>query len=99
MTAATAIGPPEPDDLDASVDVRLPAKMVDLMQGIYRYRVAYGGRGSGKTRGFALMTAIVGYQLGMQGVQGQIVQQAVGHQIDQLHFLQMRQQLLQQRFR
>ena len=44
--------------------VELPPKLVPIFEGAARYRVAYGGRGSGKTRSFALMTAIKGYQWG-----------------------------------
>jgi phage terminase large subunit len=61
---------------DDSVDIRLPPKVVKLFEepyGSWRFRGAKGGRGSGKTRGFALMTAIVGYQLGMNGHSGQIL--------------------------
>lgn len=58
---------------DYSVQVKLPPKMVGLFSGQARYRGAKGGRGSGKTRGFALMTAVVGYQLGMNGARGQIL--------------------------
>jgi len=46
------------------VDVELPPKLVPLFEGTARYRIAYGGRGSGKTRSFALMTAVKGYQWG-----------------------------------
>lgn len=56
-----------------SQTIELPPKMVDLFEGDYRYRVAKGGRGSGKTRGFALMTAVKGYQLGKSGLGGQIL--------------------------
>ena len=45
-------------------EVELPPKLVPVFQGEARYRIAYGGRGSGKTRSFALMTAIKGYQWG-----------------------------------
>lgn len=38
-----------------------------------RYKCAYGGRGSGKTRSFALMTAVHGYKLGMSGESGTIL--------------------------
>ena len=44
--------------------VKLPDKLVDLFgpgRGQFRYRVAYGGRGSGKSFSFALMAAIWGY--------------------------------------
>lgn len=47
-----------------TVRVELPPKLVDLFavpRGGYRYRCAYGGRGSGKSYGFALMAAIWGF--------------------------------------
>ena len=54
--------------------VKLPPKLVPVFQGSARYRGAYGGRGSGKTRSFALMTAVRGYVWGKQeGRVGQIV--------------------------
>ena len=56
-----------------TAQVKLPPKLVSLFTGPARYRGAKGGRGSGKTRGFALMTAIKGYQLGMNGHRGQIL--------------------------
>ena len=53
--------------------VNLPEKLVPVFAGEARYRGAYGGRGSAKTRTFALMTAIKGYQCGMSGQSGQIL--------------------------
>src|SRR5690606_19709626 len=53
--------------------IELPPKMVQLFDGPARYRVAYGGRGSGKTMSFALMSAIDGYRLGMEGRHGIIL--------------------------
>ena len=53
--------------------VNLPEVLVPVFAGEARYRGAYGGRGSGKTRTFALMTAIKGYQVGMSGQSGQIL--------------------------
>ena len=53
--------------------ITLPPKLIPIFQGKARYRVAYGGRGSGKTRSFALMTAVKGYQLGLNGISGQIL--------------------------
>lgn len=44
--------------------------MVQLFDGPARYRVAKGGRGSGKTMSFATMSAIDGYRLGMGGASG-----------------------------
>ena len=54
-------------------EIELPPKLVDLFDGEARYRVAFGGRGSGKTRSFALMSAVYGYRWGMSGKQGQIL--------------------------
>ena len=54
-------------------EIELPPKLVDLFDGEARYRVAFGGRGSGKTRSFALMSAVYGYKWGMSGRQGQIL--------------------------
>ena len=56
-----------------SADIKMPKKLVPVFQGEYRYRGAYGGRGSGKTRTFATMTAVRGYMYGMSGVSGQIL--------------------------
>jgi len=53
--------------------IDLPPKLVDLFSGDYRYRCAYGGRGSGKTRGFAIMAAVRGYMWGSEGRSGQIL--------------------------
>lgn len=53
--------------------IKLPKKLAQLFEGDYRVRVAYGGRGSGKTRGMALMAAVRGYQLGMSGKSGTIL--------------------------
>lgn len=53
--------------------IELPPKLVDVFDGAARYRVAWGGRGSGKTRSFAKMTAIRGYQWGASGQEGQIL--------------------------
>ena len=40
--------------------IRLPPKLIPVFQGKARYRGAYGGRGSGKTRSFATMAAVHG---------------------------------------
>lgn len=53
--------------------IELPPKLVDVFTGEARYRGAYGGRGSGKTRSFATMAAVRGYQLAMAGQVGQIL--------------------------
>lgn len=56
-----------------TAQIRMPKKMVDLFLDSADIRVAWGGRGSGKTRTMATMCAVKGYQLGMQGVTGQIL--------------------------
>lgn len=53
--------------------VELPPKLVALFSGEARYRISFGGRGSGKTRGFALMTAVKAYQYAQQGTPGVIL--------------------------
>ncbi len=54
--------------------VELPPKLIPVFtKPSVRYRGAYGGRGSGKTRSFALMTAIRGYQVGAAGAGGVIL--------------------------
>ena len=54
-------------------EVELPPKLVPVFQGEARYRAAWGGRGSGKTRSFALMTAVWGYRFGNANISGQIL--------------------------
>ncbi|HAI2653659.1 TPA: PBSX family phage terminase large subunit, partial [Escherichia coli] len=44
-----------------------------VFEGNYRYRCSHGGRGSAKTRTFALMTAIRGYMAAMNGQSGVIL--------------------------
>lgn len=51
----------------------IPPKLIPVFNKSARYRVAKGGRGSAKTRTFALMTAVRGYQCGMEGKTGQIL--------------------------
>ena len=65
-----------PDGLsEADVgDIPLVPKLIPVFNKTARYRAAYGGRGSGKTRSFALMTAIRGYEWGyLEGKSGQIL--------------------------
>lgn len=54
-------------------DVSIPDKLRDVFGGSARYRGAHGGRGSGKTRGFALMSAIRGDVFATMGVHGTIL--------------------------
>lgn len=56
-----------------SARIRLPEKLVPVFDGTAQYRGAYGGRGSGKTRSFAMMSAIHGYRCAMAGKGGVIV--------------------------
>lgn len=50
--------------------VELPEKLLPVFDGPADVRGAYGGRGSAKTRSFALMSAVYGYRYGMQGISG-----------------------------
>jgi phage terminase large subunit len=47
---------------DKTAQVFLPPKLVPVFSEKYRYRGAYGGRGSAKSRSFATMLAVYGYQ-------------------------------------
>lgn len=53
--------------------VELPPKLLDVFTGEADVRGAYGGRGSGKTMNFALMTAIRAYMWDAAGREGVIV--------------------------
>lgn len=55
------------------VQIQMPPKLIPVFGGVSRYRGAYGGRGSAKTRTFAKMTAIRAYQLAEQGETGAIL--------------------------
>lgn len=57
----------------STIQIQLPEKLIPVFNNSYRYRGAYGGRGSGKTRSFALMAAIRGYQLSREGKTGLII--------------------------
>ena len=57
----------------SSVKIELPNKLISVFEGEADVRGAYGGRGSGKTRSFATMTAITGYRFGMSGIRGLIL--------------------------
>ena len=56
-----------------TAQIELPPKLIPVFSGETRYRLAYGGRGSGKTRTFAKMAAVRGYQLSKAGKSGVIV--------------------------
>lgn len=53
--------------------IELPPKLIPVFSGEARYRGAYGGRGSAKTRSFALMTAVRAYMLAEAGASGVIL--------------------------
>ncbi len=53
--------------------IKLPPKLIPVFQGEARYRGAYGGRGSGKTRSFAIMAALQGARLAQAGQTGVIL--------------------------
>lgn len=55
------------------VEVQLPPKLIPVFLGTARYRGAYGGRGSGKTRSFAKMAAITAYKAAKAGQSGIIL--------------------------
>lgn len=56
-----------------SADINLVPKLVGLFDGDADVRCAWGGRGSGKTRSFALMCAVYGYRYGGMGEKGIIL--------------------------
>ena len=53
--------------------IELPPKLVEVFTGPARYRGSYGGRGSGKTRSFAKMAAVVGLKAALKGKNGIIL--------------------------
>lgn len=58
----------------SKVQIELPPKLIPLFSTPnIRYRSSWGGRGSAKTRSFALMTAIKGYVYAEAGVSGLIL--------------------------
>lgn len=57
----------------AKAQIKLPPKLIPVFSGPADVRGARGGRGSGKTRGFAKMIAARGYMFGMAGITGQLL--------------------------
>lgn len=53
--------------------LELPPKLIGVFSGPARYRGAHGGRGSAKTRSFALMTAVRAYMFAEAKVSGVIL--------------------------
>lgn len=60
--------------MDQTVDLPIPSKLVPVFakEGV-RYRGSHGGRGSAKTRTFAMMSAVRAYQAAEQGISGVIL--------------------------
>lgn len=56
-----------------TVRLEMPPKLIPVFEGEADTRGAYGGRGSGKTRTFAKMTAVRAYMWDMAGREGQIL--------------------------
>lgn len=55
------------------ISIWMPEKLIPVFQGRADVRWACGGRGSGKTRNFATMTSVRGYERGMAGDSGIIL--------------------------
>jgi phage terminase large subunit len=53
--------------------LEIPPKLIPVFTGDYRYRGAFGGRGSAKTRTFAKMTAVRAMMFAQAGVSGVIL--------------------------
>lgn len=53
--------------------LEVPPKLIPVFTGDYRYRGAYGGRGSAKTRTFAKMTAVRAMMFAQAGISGSIL--------------------------
>ena len=58
---------------EVCADITIPPKLIPVFESKSRYKGAYGGRGSAKTRTFALMTAVEGYRLAEAGASGIIL--------------------------
>jgi len=59
--------------MTATARIELPPKLIPVFDGEADVRGAYGGRGSGKTRSFATMTAVRAYMWAASGRNGQIL--------------------------
>lgn len=60
--------------MNDTVQLQIPAKLSPLFTAVdKRYRCSHGGRGSAKTRTFALMTAVKAYQAANNGESGVIL--------------------------
>ncbi len=56
-----------------TVQIELPPKLIPVFTGEADYRGAYGGRGSAKTRSFALMAAVRAHMWAQEGRTGVVV--------------------------
>lgn len=56
-----------------ALQIELPPKLIPVFEGPADVRGAHGGRGSGKTRSFAKMAAVVGLRFALAGVRGIIL--------------------------
>lgn len=75
--------------------IELPEKLVplteDLFTGRYRYRGAYGGRGSGKTQGFAFLAAWAAIILSKAGLTGQfLISRQFKNSLDSSSFVEIK---------
>jgi phage terminase large subunit len=64
----------------STAQVEIPEKLIPLFEkplGSYRYRGAHGGRGSAKSRSFALMAAVFGYHQRLRVVCGRELQASI----------------------
>ncbi len=53
--------------------IEIPPKLIPVFEGVRRVRGAYGGRGSAKTRTFAIMSAVRAYMFAEHGARGVIL--------------------------
>lgn len=58
---------------DSTAQVALPPKLIPVFTGIADVRGAFGGRGSGKTRSFAKMTAVRAHMWDQEGREGLVL--------------------------
>jgi phage terminase large subunit len=73
MSDASLAGPVAGAVASGTARIAMPPKLIPVFQGPARYRGAYGGRGSGKSRTFAKMSAVSGYLWSMTGEEGIIL--------------------------
>src|SRR5215217_6106087 len=59
--------------MNDTVSVAIVPKLIPVFEGSADVRGSYGGRGSGKTRSFAKMTAVRAYMWAAAGRSGQIL--------------------------